>query len=653
MPAQEVERRPATDQSSVTTEDPIAARQQTDIDIDIDIDDDGDDDEYADARNPDLDIDAPASNYYDTRDAAHPHGHLPHPDLVAAESGKPIAKKHPKTRSTSFVHPTYLPAGDAGDHLDLDLDLEKRGGGVGSGFQGGLKPARTFSRRQTGDQVDHQHHPFGGDLSRQETEAHLSRFLSQKGNNRIVVHWEGDHDSENPMNWSTWYRWYLTFVAGLLVLNSTFTSSAPSSISTITGEEFGFSREVAILTISVFVAGYCLGPLIWGPLSEWVGRKPVFIVALLFYTGFNVGCALSQNTGSIIVFRFLAGTFAAAPLTNSGGVIADIWDPATRGIALCIFSVAPFAGPALGPIVGGAIAVTGTDWRWLYWTCAIFSGVCLALVTFTVPETLHPVLLKRKAKAIRKETGDDRYVAPLELRPFKVGELVSSILFKPFRMLVEEPMLLAITVYMSFIYGVVYLLFEAYPAVFSTPKPEGHGFNALISGLMFLAFFGGGVAAVGMYVVYFNPIYVKKLRASENGRVPPEERIKPVMFAAPALVIAFFWFGWTSFPSISFASPMLAGALLGAGILFVFVGLFNYIIDAYLANAASALAANTVCRSAAGAGFPLFASQMYERLNPRYASTLLGGIALLMLPIPFVLFKYGPKIRQLSKHAHG
>lgn len=403
----------------------------------------------------------------------------------------------------------------------------------------------------------------------------------------------------------------------------------------------------------MFVSGYCAGPLLFGSLSEWIGRKPVFLISLLFYTGWNVGCALSQNTASIIVFRFLAGTFASAPLTNSGGVIADIWDASTRGVAMSIFSIAPFAGPALGPIVAGAIQVTGTHWRWLYWVCAMFSGVCLLFVIFTLPETLHPIILKRKAQRIRKETNDDRYVAPIELRPFKPAELASAILLKPFRMLIEEPMLLAITLYMSFVYGVVYLLFEAYPAVFSEPAPKGHGFNALISGLMFLAFFGGGVAAVCFYIVYFNPLYVKKLRASPDGRVAPEERMRIVMFSAPALVVAFFWFGWTSFPSISFVSPMLAGTLLGAAILFVFLGLFNYIIDAYLANAASALAANTVCRSAAGAGFPLFAAQMYERLNPRWASTLLGFLALLMLPIPFVLFKYGPTIRKMSKHAHG
>jgi len=130
-----------------------------------------------------------------------------------------------------------------------------------------------------------------------------------------------------------------------------------------------------------------LGPLLWGPLSEIFGRRPIFIITFIAYIGFQVGCALSKNTASILIFRFLGGTFAAAPLTNSGALIADIWDGDHRGKAMCesrhpvlcfvcnaspprfcldtdnilaIFALAPFAGPAFGPIVAGYISVSGT-----------------------------------------------------------------------------------------------------------------------------------------------------------------------------------------------------------------------------------------------------------------------------------------------------
>ena len=124
-------------------------------------------------------------------------------------------------------------------------------------------------------------------------------------------------------------------------------------------EYFQTSQEVATLTISLFVAGYCVGPLLWGPMSETFGRRPIFIIAFTVYTGFQVGCALSTNTASILIFRFLGGTFASAPLTNAGAVLADIWDGDHRGQAMSIFALAPFAGPSIGPIVAGYIAVAG------------------------------------------------------------------------------------------------------------------------------------------------------------------------------------------------------------------------------------------------------------------------------------------------------
>lgn len=80
----------------------------------------------------------------------------------------------------------------------------------------------------------------------------------------------------------------------------------------------------------------CVGPLLWGPLSESFGRRPIFIIAFLGYIGFQVGCALSKNVASILIFRFLGGMFASCPLTNAGALLADIWDADRRGIAMAL-----------------------------------------------------------------------------------------------------------------------------------------------------------------------------------------------------------------------------------------------------------------------------------------------------------------------------
>lgn len=123
------------------------------------------------------------------------------------------------------------------------------------------------------------------------------------------------------------------------------------------------------------------------------------------------------------------------------------------------------------------------------------------------------------------------------------------------------------------------------------------------------------------------------------------------MYASPIFAVSFFWFGWTSYTSISLWAPLMSGLLMGFSVVWIFLGLFNYIVDAYLFVAASALASNTVVRSLFGAGFPMFANQMYDKLNPRWASTLLGCIAILLAPIPFILRKYGAAMRKRSKFA--
>ncbi|KAI8980640.1 MFS general substrate transporter [Trametes punicea] len=392
------------------------------------------------------------------------------------------------------------------------------------------------------------------------------------------------NDADNPKSWSSTYR-------------CTFASSAPTGIMPQLVEQFGFGDEVAKLPISLFVSGYCVRPLVWGPLSEQFDRKPIFIGSFFVYTCSQVGSALAPNTAAILMFRLLGGTFSGAPPANSGAVMSDIWDVDVRGMALSFFALAPFAGSALGPMVSGFMGVAGLSWRWVFWLSTFFTGGCLMLIVFTLPETYEPVLLVQRAQMLRKETGDPRYWAPLEKQAIALAP--------PGRLRSMKRRL-------SFIYGVMYLLFEAYPIVFT----EGHGFNAGISGLMFLPIFIGA-----------SPRYVELVREFAPNPVPPEYRTEPCM------------------------APLIAGLPMGFAIESLFMGLLTYTIDSYLFVAASALSALTIVRSFFGAGFPLLATQMYEKLNPRWATTLLGCIAVMMAPTPFVLRAYGRKLRKSNKFA--
>ncbi|KAJ7583619.1 MFS general substrate transporter [Mycena floridula] len=486
------------------------------------------------------------------------------------------------------------------------------------------------------------------DSSRPDLQPYIDKNVpsnKEKSEQDWEVRWEPG-EAANPLNWSVVKRGYITLVGGLLCLNSSFSSSAPGGVIPQIAQAFGMSTEVSILVISLYVAGYCVGPLVWGPLSEVYGRRILFIISFACYTCFQVGCALAPNTAAMLVFRFLSGVASACPLTNAGSVLGDIWDPTIRGKAMAIFVVAPFAGPALGPIISGYMNVAGVKWPWLFWVLCIFAGFCTIVIVVSIPETYPPLLLKWKAQRLRKETGDP-YWAPLERKKTGLQHRLHDVCVKPFLMLVEEPMLLCVTLYMALLYGILYLNFVAYPIIFEI----GHGFNAGEEGLMFLPLFVGSTLSAIASVLFYNPRYIKEAAAYPPGKAPPELRLPSTKIGACMLPISMYWLAWTSYSSVHWAAPMMSGLFLGCGLIFVFMGLFNYLVDTYLYAAASALAATTVIRSLFGAGFPLFASQMYTSLNPRIAGTVLGSVSLLFTPVPFLFIKYGQAIRNRSKNA--
>lgn len=225
-----------------------------------------------------------------------------------------------------------------------------------------------------------------------------------------------------------------------------------------------------------------------------------------------------------------------------------------------------------------------------------------------------------------------------------MSDIVTKYLFRPFQMLIQEPILVAMTLYLALVYGILYLFFEAYPISFS----EVRGWKNLgVAALPFLGILIGVLLGAGLIIYTTKTRFARKL--AKHGRVVPEERLVPMMIASVLLPIGLFWFGWTSSPNISWVPQAIAGIPIGLGILVIFMQGLNYIIDVYMMFANSAIAANTLVRSTVGGAFPLFAVQMYQSLGVAWASSVLGFITVAMIPIPILFFIYGSKIRAMSK----
>ncbi|OJJ62829.1 hypothetical protein ASPSYDRAFT_55579 [Aspergillus sydowii CBS 593.65] len=453
------------------------------------------------------------------------------------------------------------------------------------------------------------------------------------------------NDPRNPMEFSATMKWFLTGIAAIATLAVALVSSAYTGGIAEIRVEFGIGSEVATLGVSLFVLGFAIGPLLWAPLSEMFGRQIVYFVTYMALTAFNCGCAGATNSWTLIILRFFAGAFGSSPLTNAGGVIADMFTAKQRGVAMSMFAAAPFLGPVLGPIIGGFLGMNG-GWRWVMGFLGAFSGALWIAGSLFMPETYAPVLLRRRAERLSKITGKVyRSKADIEQGKTTLGEAFKTALSRPWILLFREPIVFLLSLYMAIVYGTLYMLFAAYPIVFQGVR----GWNQGIGALPFLGIMVGMLIAVA-YSIWDNKRYIRA-QDENGGFAPPEARLPPCMVASVTIPIGLFWFAWTNYPSIHWIVCIIAGAPFGFGMVLVFLSIMSYLIDTYTIFAASVLAANSVLRSIFGAVFPLFTTYMYQDLGIHWASSIPAFLALACVPFPFLFYKYGKPIRLRCKYA--
>lgn len=417
----------------------------------------------------------------------------------------------------------------------------------------------------------------------------------------FVVGYEGDKDIMDPHNWSFTTRICATVNIASIGWIVGFASSVDSAALTQASRDFGVSEIAESLATGLFLIGFGVGALFAGPVSETIGRNPVYITTLSLYMIFIMASALAPNIGAQLTFRFIAGCFAATPLTCAGGSISDLWNPLERVYAFPVFANAAFMGPIFGPVVGGFIGQSSlVSWRWTEWITLIISGLILFNVVLFQPETYAPILLKWKASRLREMTGDDRYKAEVEIRDVTFVKRLGRALYRPFLLTFSEPIIILIALYLTVIYIILFTFLNGYTFVFT----ETYGFSEGITGLSFIGIgIGLCLASVLVPIIY---IWAKrdlaKIKEQGGDRLPPEFRLWFAMFGAPAIPISMLWMGWTAYPDISYWSPLCASVLFGYGILCVFISSYQYIIDAYEAYAASALASVTLIRYVAAGG---------------------------------------------------
>lgn len=392
-----------------------------------------------------------------------------------------------------------------------------------------------------------------------------------------VVEFEGPNDPLHPQNWTIGKKLVTAAMLAYTTFNATWGSSIFAPAISVVAANAHVSIEVGTLGLSLYVLGFATGPILWAPFSELSGRRLPILISTFGFTLFQFAVATAKDIQTIMLCRFFGGFFGACPIAVVAAVFSDIFDNRTRGLAITIFAMTVFTGPLFASTVGGFIVQSNLGWRWTEYLTGIMGASALIVDLLFMQETYPPVVLVGKAAELRRRTKNWGIHAKQEEIEVDFGELIQKNLSRPLKILFTEPIVLSLSIYMAFLYGLLYLFLTAYPIVFQ----KIHGFEKGDSGLPYLGIVIGEFLG-GIFIILTQPWYNRKL-AANNGIPVPEWRLPPAIVGSVAFAGGLFWFGWSGFNAdIHWMVPTLSGLLIGFGLLCIFLQALNYLVDAYL-----------------------------------------------------------------------
>ncbi|BGO94746.1 hypothetical protein NBRC10512_007307 [Rhodotorula toruloides] len=456
----------------------------------------------------------------------------------------------------------------------------------------------------------------------------------------IWVDWDGPDDPANPLNWSRRRKWIISSVGILFCALVSLSVSGYSIAEASVQAELGCSKELALLGITLFTITFGTAPLLLAPLSEVYGRSYIYLASAIIFAVFFIPQALAKNIETVLVSRFISGIAGSTAVSLVGGTLADVWRGEERGTPMAWFSFSAFGATGLGPVAFGYVAQI-KGFRYVSWILLAVSSFFALILPFILDETRASVLLSRKAARLRKETGDERYQSKDDFERGSLREMMSTSLGRPVQMLLREPVLIAITAWISFTWGVLYLFLVSIPYVYS----KVYHFNTGEAGVVYVVQFIG--SALGMAYDQWCSRYYRR-NVEKRG---PEARLYSAFGGGIFVPLGAFIFCFTSYPQCHWIGSAIGIVILYIGMYLTYLTAFSYLADAYALYASSALSAMSFVRNCVGAVFPLFTQSMYDRLGIQGATGLTAGLGTLLSVTPFILFIYGARLRARSPFA--
>ena len=299
----------------------------------------------------------------------------------------------------------------------------------------------------------------------------------------------------------------------------------------------------------------------------------------------------------------------------------------------------------------------------------MFAGAAFVLALLFMPETFAPELLRWKAQHLRKVTGDARFVAQIEVGA-PLSQRLRENVKRPVVFWTTEPIVIFLGLYLVLIFVINFSFLNGLDFILK----ETYGLSEGIKSLNFVSIPLGvliEVAVTPLYNRLSRRVQRKRCRAfvqrkhleADGSSLSSQEDLQPsqllpemalirAAIAAPTLSASLFWLGWTNYPSINPASAYAATILFGYAFAAIFISSYQYIIDSYETFSSSALASITTARYVVSAGMIVATRPMYQGIGVHWSLTILASLATLLIPVPWILLRYGHAVRGRSQFAN-
>ncbi|KAK2031163.1 major facilitator superfamily transporter [Colletotrichum zoysiae] len=420
------------------------------------------------------------------------------------------------------------------------------------------------------------------------------------------------------MEMPAWRKWVTLFVVCWMALPVIFSGSSILSATNEVAADFDVSTHaITTANAGVFIA-MAMSALIWLPMTDILGRRTTYLVANTLLTLCSIGSALSNNFACYTAIWVIGGTTGPFFLVAGQTILADIFDPTTRGTAVGFFLGSCVGANTLAPLTGGVI-VNFTSWRVIYWVQSGMAFVGLIMAFFFVPKASDLAKHQVAGKApVRSLVQLCRAFNPMGVfRQFKYPNVLAT----------------------NFACGL--LGFNQYGLLSSIRRVINPRFNLtspLISGLFYLAP-GAGFLVGSIIGGRISDHTVKRYIRKRNGLRLPQDRLNSSL---PAIFIVLpagtLIFGWSLQKEVGgVALPVISSFFQGLGLMWSFSGLNTYSAEALPKHRTAVISGKYVIQYSFGAGSIGGVVPMIDAIGAGWSftitalSALLAGVLVLMI----------------------